>query len=140
MKKLSLMLSLFFTANVAVAADQDFMRKVECLAKNIYFEARGESRQGQLAVAHVTINRTKSDKYPDRVCDVVYQKNQFSWTSTKAKIRDYTHYEEIKNLAFEVLIGATDDPTRGSLNFHSTSVRPGWKKRPKTKIGNHIFY
>jgi len=52
---------------------------VECLAKNIYFEARGENIKGQLAVGLVTINRMKDERWPDDVCGVVYQNKQFSW-------------------------------------------------------------
>ena len=52
----------------------------ECLAMNIYHEARGERWEGQIAVAHVTMNRVAHDEWPNNVCDVVYQKKQFSWT------------------------------------------------------------
>lgn len=51
-----------------------------CLAENVYHEARGESVEGQLAVALVTLGRTLFPEYPKDVCGVVYQKNQFSWT------------------------------------------------------------
>lgn len=143
MKKLITITILFFTL-IAHAGetnvDRETERKVECLAKNMYFEAKGESMRGQLAVAHVTINRTRSSAYPSTVCDVVYQKNQFSWTRTKARIRDFTHYEEIRKLAYDVVQGKTKDPTSGALHFHNKSVRPSWNKSPKVKIGNHIFY
>ena len=51
-----------------------------CLALNVYFEARSEPMIAQFAVAQVTMNRVASEKYPDNVCDVVWQKKQFSWT------------------------------------------------------------
>ena len=106
----------------------------------MYFEARGESLHGLLAVAHVTINRAKSGEYPERICDVVYQKNQFSWTKMRSKIRDYERYEEIRQLAYDVLQGETKDPTRGALNFHKVGTRTARHLKPKARIGNHIFY
>lgn len=53
---------------------------IACLALNIYHEARGEPVDGQIAVAQVTLNRVADPRYPDNVCDVVYQPSQFSWT------------------------------------------------------------
>lgn len=118
----------------------DIERQVECLAKNIYFEARGEPRKGQLAVAHVTINRTKSSRFPDDVCSVVYAKKQFSWTANRPKIRNHELYAKFKDMAYAVIQGETADPTKGALYFHNTSVDPGWGKKIRAKIGQHIFY
>ena len=53
---------------------------VLCLALNVYFEARSEPINAQFAVAEVTMNRVNSDAYPDTVCEVVWQRKQFSWT------------------------------------------------------------
>lgn len=54
-----------------------------CMVQNIYHESRGEDTLGQAAVAHVTLNRVKSPAYPDSVCGVVWQKDQFSWTEDR---------------------------------------------------------
>jgi spore germination cell wall hydrolase CwlJ-like protein len=66
------------------AIEEDTQQRSEaaltCLADNVYNEARGESIEGQLAVALVTLSRTLFPEYPKDVCGVVYQKNQFSWT------------------------------------------------------------
>lgn len=113
---------------------------VDCMAKAIYYEARGEGQRGMVAVGHVIVNRTKSDKYPDDICSVIYQKHQFSWTKNPPKIVDQTLLSRAYEVAMKVLRGDTKDPTKGSLNFHATSVDPGWGKRPKAIIGNHIFY
>ena len=43
------------------------------MAKNIYFEARNEATVGQLAVAQTVINRVNSSRFPNSICDVVYQ-------------------------------------------------------------------
>lgn len=53
--------------------------QMHCLAKNIYFEARGESREGKIAVANVTVNRVESSRYPDSVCEVVHQAVYSRW-------------------------------------------------------------
>ena len=69
---------------------QKVMREVDCLAKNIYFEAKGEPRAGKIAVAEVTMNRVKSKQFPRSVCAVVYQKTkgtcQFSWVCEGKKV------------------------------------------------------
>lgn len=129
-------------SNVAetVEVEPHLEESVECLAKNIYFEARGEGVKGQIAVAHVTLNRTQNEAYPDDVCDVVYQKHQFSWTSVKSKITDMVLYSKLRSIAYDVIIGKTKDPTKGALNFHNKAVTPGWNKRVKAVIGNHVFY
>ena len=66
---------------------QRVLREVDCLAKNIYFEAGSESRAGKIAVAEVTMNRVKSREFPRSVCGVVYQKSrnicQFSWVCSR---------------------------------------------------------
>jgi N-acetylmuramoyl-L-alanine amidase len=115
-------------------------RDIECLAKVIYFEARGEGALGMLAVGHVVMNRIRHRDYPDDVCSVVYQKNQFSWTKTKHRIVSMTLYKKAESIAYDILTGDTKDPTRGATSFHASSVEPSWGKRIKTRIGNHIFY
>src|SRR5882672_3004751 len=54
---------------------------IACLARNVYFEARGEPEAGQYAVAEVTMNRKASGRYPNTVCGVVYERQAFSWTA-----------------------------------------------------------
>ena len=71
-------------------------RHLICLAKNVYYEAGGESAKGKAAVAHVTLNRANSSLFPDSVCNVVYQKSrsvcQFSWVCMR-KTQPITHTE-----------------------------------------------
>lgn len=106
------------------------------MARNIYHEARGESTKGMLAVAHVTMNRVLSGRFPDTVCAVVYQPKQFSWTSRKGHRK--TVPEQFYELAERVILDPVSDITNGALYFHNTSIKP---KRPvKARIGNHIFY
>jgi spore germination cell wall hydrolase CwlJ-like protein len=135
------------TATVAVREQQ-----LECLAKNIYHEARSEPFEGKVAVAQVTLNRAANAGFPNDICKVVYQKNvvyekvicQFSWyceTSTKTKPIHQSAYKESYEVAKKVLLegfrlaGLTD-----ALYYHATYVSPGWKRQQIAQIGNHIFY
>lgn len=117
-----------------------FEKKIECMAKNIYYEARGEGKIGMIAVAHVTVNRAKSSKFPSDVCEVVYQKGQFSWTKSYSKKRNPEQFEKAIEVAKLVLEGKTKDPTNGALYFHSVELEPMWNKPIKAKIGNHLFF
>ena len=142
MKAITLLIvSLLFPISKGLANQVNtFEERVICLAKNMYFEARGEGIRGMLAVAHVTLNRKKSKRFPDTICEVVYQRHQFSWTSKDYQIKKPELFDHIKQLAHDVIIGKTKDPTGGALNFHSTAIDPGWSMKPKIQIGNHIFY
>ena len=109
-----------------------------CLARNIYHEARGESYLGKLAVAQVTINRTKDPKFPNTICDVVYQPGQFSWTVLGARKSD----AESISIAQRALRGRHELNTFKATYFHNKSTRPAWAykfKKIKT-IGTHAFY
>ena len=123
----------------------------ECLAQNIYFEAKNEPYQGKLAVATVTVNRVGHKKYPKNVCGVVWQKKsrscQFSWTcdGKSDKIKDRELYQESLLVASEVLEKDKRSVIIGpnAMYFHSTSIKPPpWtRKLPKVaKIGKHVFY
>ena len=121
-------------------------RQMECLAQNIYFEARGESIVGQYAVAQVVMNRVFSHIYPDSVCKVVYQSNQFSWVKEEThKILDGKQWVDALKVAYNVL--TNDVPyskmiPSNVLFYHTKTVHPTWDHsmvRVAT-IGNHIFY
>lgn len=138
---MSKVLILFLLLSLSsVAHSLDHNESIECLAKNIYHEARGEPLIGQIAVAHVVLNRKQSVLYPDTICQVVYQKHQFSWTNKKQSITNQNLYTRAKQIAHDAIMGLSDDPTNGAISFHNKTVRPAWKKRVITKIGNHIFY
>jgi N-acetylmuramoyl-L-alanine amidase len=143
----------------------DAQKQVQCLAKNIYFEARNEPVEGQKAVAFVTLNRVKSEEFPDTICDVVKQKTrvtsigdrkivcQFSWyCESKPKWQYYKYvltnrttlkYNEVLEVAIYVYANRERiyDPTNGSLFYHADYVRPNWRNFEKqVVIGRHIFY
>ena len=123
------------------------MLAATCLALNVYFEARSEPIAAQFAVAQVTINRVVSDKYPDTVCDVVWQKKQFSWThdGKSDKPKEKKAWERAQWVASAVL---NDDDNSLSIvspdtvHYHADYVRPYWVSHCEfvTKIGRHIFY
>ena len=114
-------------------------QQLECLSKAAYFESKGESDAGVLAVIHTTLNRVKDARFPNTICGVVHQKSQFSWTKHNPKIKEKEQYERAKRLAQEAVDGKHRDTSRGALYFNSLH------KRPKgtvctVRIGNHSFY
>lgn len=145
MKKLILTLSALCFSSASVPSPILSLfdeREVNCLARNIYHESRGEPTKGQLAVALVTLNRVYNKKFPNTVCKVVYQKSQFSWTAYNYKIHNIKAWNHSKDLAYKVLSGSTEIQNFKALYFHTHQVSPGWNKKLKTvaKIGNHVFY
>ena len=116
----------------------------DCLALNIYHEARGEPAAGQVAVAHVTMNRMADPRWPDNICGVVYQPKQFSWTHM---IKDHTPkkgeaWSRALRIAESVMAGDHTDNTDGAVYYHADYVNPVWNRNLKvtTKIGVHVFY
>lgn len=111
-----------------------------CLALTIYFEARGESVLGQVAVGQVVMNRVNSLDFPNTICEVVYQPRQFSWVWDRIDNLPQHGKDWARSLDIAILVYKykPSDITHGSLYYHTTSM----KRRPKTgmTIGNHIFY
>lgn len=127
-------------------SDQSLIDKKEvfCLAKTVYHEARGEPIEGQIAVAHVVLNRVNSERYPDKVCDVVYQKHQFTdINGCKPKFNSVA-WKTAVEVAILSKIGFLDDPTGGAKWYyaHHKIGKPKWasKKELVTKIGGHSFF
>ena len=127
-------------------------KQLDCLAKNIYHEAKGEPFEGKVAVAQVTINRAASGQFPSDICKVVYQKNvvydkvlcQFSWyceQATVAKPKNTAAYKECQIVARQVLLEEFRLPSLNkALYFHGTHINPGWKREKVATIGGHVFY
>ncbi|MCE6961199.1 cell wall hydrolase [Cereibacter sphaeroides] len=116
----------------------------KCLATALYFEARGESIQGQFAVAEVILNRVDRPGYPQSICGVVNQGGQFSYTfdGRPDTIRERAAFQRSGKIAALMLDGAPRKLTQGATHFHTRAVRPGWAHRfPRTAvIGAHLFY
>lgn len=115
-----------------------------CLALNVYHEARGESLEGQLAVAVVTLNRVTSDRYPESVCEVVWQPAQFSWTRDRARYfpEDLDQWNEAMAVA-KMAVNEDHHFRLGNVtHFHARHVKPGWSDTLDfvAQIGNHLFY
>lgn len=128
-------------------------RELHCLAQNIYYEAGAESYDGKLAVAQVTVNRTRHTNFPNTVCEVVKQKSvrkgravcQFSWFCTsKSKHRlpvNSKNYQESLLAARQVFVdGLEVHGLKNALYFCTTHLHPGKDKIKVAKVGNHNFY
>ena len=125
-------------------------RELKCLSEALYFEARGEQIEGQIAVADVIINRKNSSKFPSTICGVVSEGShrrhacQFSYNcdGKLELIYDKKTYSRIVKLSSMILNGAFSDVTNGATFFHASEVSPSWSKKFKKtrKIGRHIFY
>lgn len=128
---------------VQLPKDKASEKELDCLAKNIYHEARGEPLAGQIAVAQVTLNRVRNQRFQNSICEVVYANKQFSWTNDQAKkIKDSKAWRSSVALAEVVLSRQYALPKFEALYFHTKQVNPKWnrKKQVVAKIGNHIFY
>lgn len=124
-------------------------KQLKCLSDNIYYEARGEPVEGQIAVAQVTLNRVRQGRWGNTVCDVVYYKRnsvcQFSWVCmprANPNQKQYVKSKEIAERTASYLYTDVQYKYNAALHFHSNKVQPKWHKRlNKVKqTGNHIFY
>jgi|GEM_PF-1518731 len=117
--------------------------EANCLAVAVYYEARSESLAGQLAVAHVVLQRAKSGRFPTSLCGVVTQPGQFSFVragrmpATPSNAGQWRTARAIARIALE---GSWENPVEGALYFHASRVSPDWGKARMTRIGGHVFY
>ena len=121
-----------------------------CLAALIFFEARGESLEGQIAVGEVAINRMESPRWPNDICAVTKQRKQFSYTHDGLSDNPEKHINNsIDAEAFEVAkIIARELLTEGkmigltSTHYHTVDVAPYWSHifQRDGRIGRHYFY
>ena len=117
--------------------------ELECLAGAIYFESKGEPLAGQLAVAEVIINRSKSGRYPASLCGVVKQPGQFSFIRggrLPAVPKQSDHWRKAVAIAHIALNDLADSPAPNALSFHATYVSPRWRMKRVATVGNHVFY
>jgi spore germination cell wall hydrolase CwlJ-like protein len=142
----------------AAMENELYKEQHKCLALNLYHEARSESVLGMKAVGWVTLNRVYSKRYPNTICDVVYQSNlddegnivhnqcQFSWwcdgKSDKPKNKESWAFVQV--IAHEVMqdYGITEDFTDGATMYHASYVNPYWidSYERTVRIDTHIFY
>lgn len=126
-------------------------KELWCMATAIYFESRGESYRGQVAVGQVVMNRVAHKLYPGTICGVVFQNQhkrnacQFSFAcdGIPEKVTDGKSWKQAQQIAADVVSGKEYLPEVGyATHYHATYVRPHWAPRMKklTKIGLHVFY
>lgn len=124
-----------------------------CLAEALYFEARGETIQGQFAVAEVILNRRDSKRFPNTVCGVISQGAksakapracQFSYKCDGAPevFKEKRAYKRVGKVAAIVLNGFARELTKGATYYHTTHVKPRWSRKfdRTAQIGVHFFY
>lgn len=137
--------------------------EVECLATNVYHEARSENLAGKYAVADVVLNRVRDDRYPNTVCGVIYQgehkpswkdpnilvpirnRCQFSWycDGRSDEATEIDAYEESRLVAHQIMFSDKyRGLTEGATHYHTTFVDPYWAPTLQQigTIGSHIFY
>lgn len=130
-----------------VDVPEQLYSEYRCMKLALHYEARGEGSRGMQAVANVILNRVKSKRFPDSICDVVYQKHknvcQFSWhCDPRVTAREPNIGIKAKLLAFEAVVNnSLRDITGGAMWFHSGE--DVWWAEAKTmtrEIGQHKFY
>lgn len=131
------------TPDVEVSFYREISEEVECLALNVYHEARGSSVLDQIGTSHVVLNRVAEERYPDSICEVVYQPYQFSWTHDSISDTPYEGeaWEMSQIVAQNVYDGLTKDLTNGATHYHTTAIRPYWSRTASNHqvIGAHVY-
>lgn len=128
---------------VAAQPSGELSRELECLAGAIYFEAKSETLEGQLAVGRVIVNRARSGRFPASYCGVVFQRSQFSFVRGKGMpvinrtARGWKNAAAIAQIAHQ---GSWTSPAEGALFFHAARVSPSWNLTRIARVDNHIFY
>ena len=116
--------------------------EMECLARAVYWESKGEPLTGQLTVAEVIINRSESRRFPSSICGVVRQPSQFSFVR-RGHIPQppvNAQWRTAVAIARIAMADLADGGAPRALFFHARYVRPGWRLTRIATIGNHIFY
>jgi spore germination cell wall hydrolase CwlJ-like protein len=117
--------------------------ELRCLSENVFYESRGEELVGQYAVAEVTMNRVRSNEFPNSVCGVVRQRGAFSWTY-RTELSEPHGYEwrRAKAVAESVYDNIESPLVNGALFYHAIRVSPEWAatRRQVALVGQHLFY
>ncbi|MCE1006319.1 cell wall hydrolase [Pseudomonas monteilii] len=122
---------------------------ITCLARTIYWEAKGADAEDMSAVASVVLNRLGHDGFPDTICGVVKQgletkACQFSWwcDGRPDQVEEAQRYDVAKEIARKALNQQLKDPTGGALYFHDRTVHPDWAKtyRKTAQTTHFLFY
>jgi len=131
---------------------QVFLQQGNCLADAMYYEARGEGRAGEIAIAEVIYNRMRSRYYPSTICGVVYEganlhtgcQFSFACSGDMDRPKSPVVWRRTQRLALQIVMGLVQlgDSTGGALSYHNLDVQPVWSDTMErtTQIGHHIFY
>lgn len=129
--------------------EQVEIKEVFCLAQNIWFESRSSTYEDQMMVGFTTINRTRDRRYPESICEVVWDKEQFSWThdgqsdSIKLDTPDRVQkWARIVELSILIMTNNIDDVSNNATHYHAKYVSPGWSRRlvKVATVGGHHYY
>jgi spore germination cell wall hydrolase CwlJ-like protein len=124
-------------------------RELDCLAKGVYFEARGEGTAGMEAVAQVIVNRARHPSFPKSICGVIYQGAgkgrgcQFSFACDGSMRRGVSGplWDRARHIAARTLDGQVSSPVGTATFFHATRISPNWRGLVRVAtIGRHVFY
>lgn len=153
---------LSFEISEPLTFNPDQFPQVNCMALNIYYEARGSNLADMYAVADVVLNRVEDTRYPDTICEVVMQGRQndrgqmirnacqFSWycDGKSDNPRDTEAWEKAQSIAWDIVRwDSMRGITEGATHYHTTYVNPSWNRSRNGfsitrlgRIGAHIFY
>lgn len=123
-------------------------KELNCLQKNIYFEARNQGAAGMKAVAAVTLNRVDDPRFPQSICSVVYQPRQFSWANRgdrEPRLRNSIErdaWEKAGSIARKAMLGVMTHEVDKAQYFHTTWVKPRWPRNMElvAVVGDHMFW
>ena len=137
-------------ADVSNVSDHGYSAQARCLAQAVYFEARSEPVEGQLAVAQVVLNRVDDRRYPSTVCGVVFQNKrmrnrcQFSFACDGRSDEPFERraWERAKKISHMATEGLWADVTRHATHYHADYVDPHWSSAMLHTVshGRHVFY
>ena len=124
------------------------MTPLMCMAVAVFFEARAEPIVGMMAVANVITNRVEDSRYPNTVCDVVWEPKQFSFTHDGLTDDPEAHTGHQDKLAWMTSLEVAETVLEGhtigitSTHYHATNVLPFWTNhyRKDGQVGQHVFY
>ena len=138
------------TSSIAGSLTENVPQQDRCLTQAVYFEARGEPLEGQLAVAQVVLNRVADPRYPNSICEVVFQNDhrkhrcQFSFAcdGKTDKPANSEAWDLAKAVAYVAKTGQWQDMSKGSTHYHAIYVSPFWREHlhPTVQWGQHVFY
>jgi N-acetylmuramoyl-L-alanine amidase len=136
-----LLLSVLFLKSVKAAQYSE--KGIRCMTEALYHEARGEPVAGALAVKKVILNRVSDSRWPNTICDVIYQPKQFSYANTGIlpKVDNWFEYDRAEYIAR--LVHETDANFYGATHYFNYKLaNPSWAKKLTfiKRIGDHVFY